>query len=695
MKHLLRFFFLIMIIGTGILFSQLGLGDGKTVFEICFSLTLLIGGGAVVYFVRTKHKLFMVSVLLVFSVVSFAASTACADDFISAANFASQDKEAEYKKAIEDFQSASKGSEELTKYKEIMNGEVDATVDYELLAKANKAFTACLNAEFSTNYDETCKNAEKYRDIAGRVANGLASKCDPLSAIVKNALNTAIDKNSCWPCDVTSLVISSIQTIAASSYKTVRSAALSLLGGLFLLWLAFVTVVHFGKFGFARVSEYLTNFLNKAVLVLIVSAFLHLNVLQITEYTISPFVGFTAELTRIFSDAGRVQAKKEGGVIDKLQKIMTLGITPKCSYCDSRNTNVQGPFTFLDQTSINGLLCVICTVYNQVAPLISIGQGISCFASIGKKSNSDSSVASSNSAFSIPKIGPLLAGAFVVLIFSYLLLIICYYMIVSVLQLGFVVVLMPFWMIAFVFKPAREYAKNAWGLVMHAMGTLLSLSLNTAFVIIGFSKLLSGKNAAALGVAMLTGTPTDIMGAFTGESELMSGSGLFSGGGEDPFSMSGLLSYATQWGIDELIGVSPTHVILLLVAYAFISISMVNYSSDIAERILDVWMNRSADANGVIMGGIRTAGKGVAGVSHVVKEGAFAGAGLVGGSLMSKSFRRTHESLEQERKSKNIDASSSKPASRSNYRKNNVNSIYENAMGGKVDDMEKILGKGR
>ena len=639
MKHIIRLFFFVCFIAMGRLLSQLHFGNGQAIFWICFGLTLMIGSGAYFYFVRVKkHKLSVLIGAAVFATCLFSGSIGYADS-VSVSNLGQAEKLDEYKSWVSSFESQIKNDKTLEDYDSIMDGTKVPVINGETAQAASRANLACQMLEYGDSnekgsYEDICENAKKYTDIMGKTYNSMGSGCSPIASIVKNILN----KDSCWPCDVTALVINSIQMIAKDSHSVMTKAALNLMGGLFLLWLAYVTLVFFGKFGFARISEYLTNVLNKAILVLIVAAFLHMPVAEIYSYTVSPFVQFTAGLTKVFSDQGRVAVKEAGSTLNILQKIITGGANPKCKYCSNMTASTTDTTAFLDQASVNGLLCTVCTVYHQVAPMISLGQGLSCFSGMSQKSNSDSSTIGGTSSFGVPRIGALLAGTAIVLVFSFLMFLIAYYIISSVLQLGFVIILLPFWMVAFVFKATREYTKNAWTLVLHAMGTLISLSLNTALVMVGFSELLSGKVGFALGWGIISGSPTTVMDAFTGAEIFQSQSE-----GDGSF-FSGLTDKLIDFAVDQAIGMSPTHAILLLVAYAFLSITMVSNTSFFVERILDAWINRDSNAQGELTAGIVAAGKGVGSISRLGAAGVGAATGAV-----SASYSRMRDKVNKQR----------------------------------------------
>lgn len=624
-KHLVQFFLLLVVFLLAGMVSQIHL-DGQSVFLACFSLSLIVFIGLVAYLkLYKKQKIFVATLLALLIGINFA-SPAYAVDVSKLVYKADSEQGKELIEKIGNNGSRLSRIEVLAQYHDIMDGTIppdEITLDGDDLKVAQETLTYCYQVDGWKGFGKTeqaCQNAQAVADIAGKISNTLGKGCSPINVMIKNLVN----KKQCWPCDITMLVIASIQSVAESAYPATSAAALNLLGALFLLWLAFVTVTFFGKFGFARISEYLTNVLTKGVLVLIMALFLHLPALELYKLTVSPFIAFTAELAETFSDVGRVEAKRAGKVLNILKKIMNLGSNSECKYCEG--SGYKGSTAFLDAESVNGLLCVVCTVYHQVSPMIVLGQGLSCFADVSKVSNSGSSTMSAEGTSVIPRMGSLLTGAMIIMVFSFMMIIIAYYIVVSVLQLGFVIVLFPFWLVAFVFKATREYTKNAWGLVMNSMVSLIALSLSVALVLIGFSKLLSGKLALSLGLALVMGRPIDVMGAFSGIDTLVAES-------QNKSSIfDGLTDTLIKMAIDSVVGMSPIQAVMLLVAYAFLSVSMINGSVQFVERLLSIWLNRSADPHGTIMDGIKKAGKGLQGMATMSS----AVAGVAANAAMQK-----------------------------------------------------------
>lgn len=625
MKHILRMILIFLFLAIAYVVVRFNLRMPEFIFPICFGLSIVMVIGTICYFKFIKKQkiftfLFMALVAtFCFSPTAFSADAGTLKGIINA-----------NKSTLE-----SKGSE-LQDYEAIMNGTKEVTkFDFDAYEAAHKINSACKELEQQSSslssYKKTCEDAQKYIDISGKVSNMMAVGCSPIKFLIKRLLN----KNDCWPCDATALVISSIQRIAAASHNVLRTAALNLLGAFFLLWLAYVTLVYFGKFGFARVSEWLTNILNKSILVLCIAMFLHAPISEIYKYTVSPFVSFSADLSQMFADEGRRAAKAEGSIFKTLTNIASLGSgNGECSYCKKRGGGYVGSTAYLDKESVNSMLCMVCTVYHEVAPMIGLGQGMICFAGSAPTTNSENSMFGAVSNFTLPKPGPLAIGLTLILSFSLVMMLIAFHVILCVLQLGFVIILLPFYTMAFAFKATREYTKCAWDLLMHAMMSLVALSIAVALVMVGFSSLLDTKMALSLGLAMMDdSSPTQIMDVFSGKEDFSKAMG----GGEG----SGGLDVANiaKTVILNNLGISPFRAVMLLLVFCILAVRLINAAPEIVERLLNVWISRNADPQNMLMQGTQYTMRGVSTTTKAL---------IAGGSLAIAKRNRDKERREAE-----------------------------------------------
>ncbi len=466
---------------------------------------------------------------------------------------------------------------------------------------------------------EGYKCAEKYANKAGEIQKSFAKKCSPITTLVKSYLN----RESCWPCDITALVIDAIQRVAVNSYEFIREIAISLLGIMFLFWLAYVTLVFFGKFGFARISEYLTNVLNKAVLVLIVAALLHAPLVYVYRITVSPFVQYAAGFALTLSDIGNQQVLSDQSLITTMARV--FGGKPECKWCDDVGNTGIGSGKFLDEGTVNAMLCTVCSVYKQVSPMIALGQSITCYATSAPKSfAANPSVSQAGSSFSIPSMTGLLMGIALIFLFSILLVIIGFYIMGATMKLGFTLILMPIWMVLFVFKSTRTYTSKAWTLLVHSMGTLIAISLAVAIILIGFNNLVPTKTLVGFIVTSIKSSPTEMLSSFAAVWN-----------GEDPLSgsdssdsgswASEIRDQLVDLGISQVAGGSAIQTVILFAIFGLLSKQLVDKSSAYIERLINAWINMGNTGAEALAKG---AGTGLSAVSSLGKTGIYASKGV-------------------------------------------------------------------
>ncbi len=365
--------------------------------------------------------------------------------------------------------------------------------------------------------------AEDYVENAARIQKEEASKCDSVALIVKKS------NESCWPCKTTYIVIESIQRFSSLLYEIINDFALNLLGTMFLLWIAFKTLYFLGTFGFTRISEYFTEFLIRTIVVCFCAVILHAPIGDFLKMTVSPFISYVAGLSIEFSKlsiTGDFTTTDEDGnktttkqtFAEQAEEKLNLDIT--CSYCQNMNDkDATLPHTsdttnyFLDDQTVNAILCLVCTVYQQVVPFTAIGDSLSCY-----------SIAMGHTipfiSLTLPKIPYLFLGWTFIILFSIFMVFVAFYVMDAFIKLGFVLFLTPLLVTAFAFPISREYTQRGWNLLVHAVLQILGLSIATALIITLFINLLPGDGVSALIEAMVENSPEDLYETITGDSVL-------------------------------------------------------------------------------------------------------------------------------------------------------------------------------
>lgn len=584
MKRLLNIFILLFILLIAGSLTRLPTYS-HIVFPVCFALSVLIVIGALGYIKFGLKKKLFVWILAALLFLPMNASFCQSASLSEKADEASLQEMANYNNKHKDevCKYVDEKDKEGNKNKEAKAKMYDAKIlDIAQKIVSNSARLNSSNYSRNNNLDEAYRCAKAYVEKVGEIQKSFSKKCSPFTVMIKSYLN----KETCWPCDVTGAVLNAIQKVAVSSYNTVRDMSLILLGVMFLFWLGYVTIVFFGKFGFARISEYLTNVLNKAVLVIIVAALLHAPLVNVYRITISPAVQYAAGLAISISNIGYQKVHDNQSLITVMARFM--GGKPKCSYCNNTGDRTVGSNNFMDQGTVNSLLCMVCQVYKQVSPMISLGQAIMCYASAAPKSNASNPSLAPLSAFAIPSFTGLFIGAAYVILFSLLMMIVGFHIMGATLRLGFLIILMPLWMVLFIFKTTRSYTQKAWTLLMHALCGLIGLSIAVGIILVGFNNLVPTAALLRFLYAATKSSPTELVGSFAGMFD-----------GSDPLSedkssgdswSSGITDTLVDYALDSLAGYSPMQTVFLFILFGMLSLNLIDKAAEYMERLLGAFI---------------------------------------------------------------------------------------------------------
>ncbi len=585
MKQLLKFLLFLLLLFVACCLSQVP-SYSHIVFPICVGLSVLLIIGTLIY-IRFGFKKNILSALIAaliilplsFSVISIPSAYA-------------EDVDQDAREEAESYISAHE--------QEVCDASKSKEVMYEqhTLDKANKIME--YSKTIGKTDGEAFKCAEKYAGKAEALNKQKVKKCSPIASLIKSYLN----KDSCWPCDITGIVISSIQRVAIASYEVIRTAALSTLGVMFLFWLAYVTLTFFGKFGFARVSEYLTNVLNKSVLVLFIATLLHMPIINAYQFIISPFVQYASGLAISMSEFSQKEVKDSANMITTIADL--LSGSPDCDYCSRTGSTQVLSNQFLDVGTVNSILCSVCTVYKQVTPMISLGQALMCYATSAPTSYHDITSVSEQSSFAIPSISGYFVGLLFVALFSLLMVIVGFHIMAATMKLGFVVILMPFWLVFYAFKPTRLYTSKAWVLVVHSMVTFVALSIAIALILVGFNHILTNKVILGFALMAMIKSPTEMLASFAG---VFQGTDpLSSGESEEGESWaSGFTESLVSFAIGQFTDFSPTRTMVVLASYCMLSIGLIDKAAQYVERLTNAYIQLSSTDASNMVGGIGAA----------------------------------------------------------------------------------------
>ncbi len=598
MKRLLKILILAVLIFAFADVKGVDLTWVNMITGICFFLTLCVLGGAFYYLVKVKKvKLFVISFLIcsLFALPSFAQLD------------------------LSDIKAADQSGFRLTDLGgSVCEAERKGKLDLKALKKAQaivdywnkKGQIPSIIGGGDKNY-ECARSYIKYAAALGVASQATCSSANML-------LKTAAEKDKCWPCDVTATILHGIQKMANKSYNAINNAAKITLGIGYLFWLTVTILVSFAKFGFEKFAEFFTKLLNKTLVVMIIALILHAPLAQFYRVTLSPFISFTAALSMELSEKTIAINKDKGSMFDKVISLIGMANVSKCSYCDNMKKNDATSGNFLTSSAINSILCLTCSTYKQTAPMIAIGQNLVC---IGRSTPTpvinDIPVLNTVSSFIGPNPQVALFGLVLVMVFSVFTLLVGYFIMTSVLKLGIVLVLMPFFIVAYAFKTTRIYANNAWKLVVASMVQILIISVSVSFITIGFSSLMPSASAVNFVNFFLNSNGMDFANFMSGSNPL------------------GDLTLNAE-SIEKLAGMGAnaeaSFSLLSILAFTYIGIHIISGSPAITDQLVSTWQLNSTEGQILSATLIDATKKGI-GSAQSIWKGTKLGVGYMGDKI--------------------------------------------------------------
>lgn len=303
-------------------------------------------------------------------------------------------------------------------------------------------------------------------------------------------------QDDCWSCDMSYLIIEGMDKVATTFYNEVQENgyALKILALGFAFWLMFKILKMLSTWGFTDLGQVWTDIFQKFLLVIVAAALLISPIRQVFDLILTPIFSFSAGYSMKMSDVAAF-----GSSTPKIDERLSesLNVTPnRCSYCTAMlnpETQVPAPENIDRVTAFrlanaqdrafspqlkNSMLCIICSLYRTVSPPMIIGQALTCYSKTdGAHTFPPKWVIGAPFRMSIPDLTMWITGNVIVFTFFVITVLFPFYLIDAFFRIGFVATLMPFLIVAFVFKPTRKYADNAFKMVLYSLFTFLSLSL--------------------------------------------------------------------------------------------------------------------------------------------------------------------------------------------------------------------------
>lgn len=310
----------------------------------------------------------------------------------------------------------------------------------------------------------------------------------------------AEENGKCWPCGIIDTFIESIEKITFTIEDHMKKLALILLGIMTLFWLAFRILTFLGQMGMGGQDELMSDILKRLFVVMCTVAVLQAPLTEFTRITISPFINIG---TAISNEISRIQLTNNPSFIDELGQASNAACsccTDSSSTCDDAgsSSNIDGVqkstnrlFSEKDRAD---LLCATCRIYKQTLPFSISGQLMVRYSFKNKNVVSEFiSVLTGGATDLIPVPFPMwLLGIVMFVVFTVLAFFAAFKLIDIFIRLGFVFILLPLLIAAYAFPISREYSKTGWEFFVHAVLSLIALSIGMALLTLLFTSFLPG-----------------------------------------------------------------------------------------------------------------------------------------------------------------------------------------------------------
>lgn len=314
-------------------------------------------------------------------------------------------------------------------------------------------------------------------------------------------VSQTILKNSkeCWICQIVESLLFSVQRVSVISYVLLLKFSLSLLGVIFLFWIAIKVLHMISTLGYGDYGGFFTEFLMRVITVSIAAAILYAPIVDFYGTVISPFIQVTTAFAGRLSEMSFETPGQS--LYDQVREDAAFGVNTlqwdnpreNCLvYCKNMTNDkfkyseeqlsLMGGVSIIDEKGYNGLLCLSCRASNQVTPFIAIGERFTCYAFANSSNLMGTGIY-------IPDIMYLLTGWMFIIAFTLISVIISFYVIDIILRLGFVIILTPLLVVAWAFPISREYTVRGWNLILYSLFQFIGIAVMMTLFMVLFMNL--------------------------------------------------------------------------------------------------------------------------------------------------------------------------------------------------------------
>ena len=282
----------------------------------------------------------------------------------------------------------------------------------------------------------------------------------------------------CWPCDLMAMIIDAFDKLAEAFLRNVQQKKypLIMLGWGFAFWIAFHVLKMLMTFSD---SKFFSTFFKQAVACTVAAVFLGLPLTSMVDWFITPFFQFGEGVSKALSEAAaspgtKAAGEAEGSGIDS-SLYDTLGVDR--STCEYKVKNKYALHVFSEDLK-KSILNMTSNLYQTIAPPVIIGQVLMCYS----QSKGATEIPIVN--IIIPDFGMLIIGATIVGSFTLMMVLVPFYFADVLVKVGFVVTLLPFFVVAAAFDKTRHITKNAVNVILSALALFIDSCAMMGHIII-------------------------------------------------------------------------------------------------------------------------------------------------------------------------------------------------------------------
>ncbi len=315
--------------------------------------------------------------------------------------------------------------------------------------------------------------------------------------------------SGCWFCPLYTAAFDVINTIATQIYNQLAPSFLTLMAALGAVWIAFIVLKYFLTLNVPNTGEFMTNLFKAIGRLVVGAAILMSSVAFLFNYTVNPVITFTGGLSsEILSSAGLsngfvTEISRDGNRVSRTQ-------TPLCTATDVNDsrfyTNDQQAKA-LSPEAYDSMLCMLKTMSLELIFGMAVSATIVVYAW------------TINNWLIFPNLYQALIGTIMGIGFFMLYFIFPFKLIDIIVRIGFVIALMPLYVLFWVFPVTRQYLTKGWDMLLAAMFTLVALSV---LMVVAVRLITAAINIDALVTALASGNVEEATKAMS-----LSGTALF------------------------------------------------------------------------------------------------------------------------------------------------------------------------